>query len=86
MGSKIALSIRIFFVVSSTSVLSPPITPAMHTGILPLVITISLEVRVRSLLSRVIISSPSLASRTRTVSPSLSLSKKCIGCPNSSIT
>ena len=39
--SKIALSIKISLVVSSTSVFSPPITPAIHTGFVPSVITIS---------------------------------------------
>ena len=86
MGLKIALSIKIFLVDESTSVFRPPITPAMHTGMVPLVITISFFDKILSLLSRVVIVSPSLACLTKILFPSLSLSKKCNGCPYSSIT
>ena len=71
-ASNIAPSIKIFLVVFSTSVFTPPITPAIHTGFTPSVITISFWVRILFLPSNVVISSFSLASLTTILLPKLS--------------
>ena len=75
-ASKIALSINIFLVLESTSVFSPPITPAIQIGFSESVITISELFNNLSFPSKVIIFSSSLASLTTILFPTLSLSKK----------
>ena len=72
--SKIADSIMIFFVSGSTSVSSPPITPARPTPCVASAITISSLVNVLSTLSNVVNFSPSSAILTTSLFPNLSAS------------
>ena len=72
--SNIADSIIIFFVSGSTSVSSPPITPARPTPCVLSAITISSELNVLSILSNVVNFSPSSAILTTNLFPSLSAS------------
>ena len=85
-GSQWAASMKMFVVVSDSSVVSPPITPASPIGPESSVIRTSSAVRVRSAPSRVRSRSPSSASRTRIGPASVSRSKPWIGWPSSSIT
>jgi len=72
--SKIADSIIIFWVSFSTSVSSPPITPARPTPCVPSAITILSTLNVLSILSSVVSFSPSSAILTTNLFPSLSAS------------
>ncbi len=75
-----------FFVFSSTSVVSPPITPATQTASFPSVITISSCVSLRSIESKVVSVSFSLAILTTIVFPNASASKAWRGWPISNKT
>ena len=80
-GSKLAISTKIFFVVSVIQLSSPPTTPASASIFFLSVITISVDFNVCSVSNRSLNFSPSLAFLT-IISPStFSASKKWIGCP-----
>jgi hypothetical protein len=86
-ASKCAASMSTSVVVDDTSVLSPPMTPAMAIGVSPeSVMSRSSGDRARSTSSRVVIRSPVRARRTTIDSPRRARSKACSGCPSPSIT
>ena len=64
-GAKVAASSTMAVVSAETSVVSPPMTPAIPIGPESSVISRSSAVSVRRTPSRVVISSPSVASLTR---------------------
>ena len=86
-GEKEALSSTTARVSPRISVRSPPMTPAMAMGSLPLVISMSLSVRTRSLPSSVVMRSPSPAALTVISRAGRVLrSNACRGCPSTSMT
>ncbi len=85
-GSQIAASSRMSPVLSPTSVLAPPMTPAIEMTPLSSAITMSSASSTRTVSSSVVSFSPDFARRTTRLPWSFEASNACSGCPSSIIT